>query len=83
MGKNKDQVKTFLSSDFKIINNWFYKNFMVLNSEKSHFMCIGQKIDDAETLNFNNLAIKDSKEVEILGISPYLDQRKKVYCTSQ
>ena len=21
-------------------------------------MCIGQKIDDAETLNFNNLAIK-------------------------
>ena len=71
-------------------------------------MCIGQKIDDAETLNFNNLAIKNSKEVEILGItldrnmnfhadtehickkagqklsallriSPYLDQRKKVW----
>ena len=58
MGKNKDQVKTFLSSDFKIINNWFYENFMVLNPEKSHFICIGQKIDDAETLNFNNLAIK-------------------------
>ena len=82
MGKNKDQVKTFLSSDFKIINNWFSKNF-------------------------NNLAIKNSKEVEILGItldrnmnfhthiknicrkagqklsallriSLYLDQRKKV-----
>ena len=58
MGKNKDQVKTFLSSDFKIINNWFYENFMVLNPEKSHFMCIGQKIDDAETLNFNNFVIK-------------------------
>ena len=43
MGKNKDQVKTFLSSDFKIINNWFYENFMVLNPEKSHFMCIGHK----------------------------------------
>ena len=69
MGKNKDQVKTFLSSDFKIINNWFYENFMVLNPEKSHFMCIGQKIDHAETLNFNNLAIKNSKEVEILGIT--------------
>ena len=25
MGKNKDQVKTFLSSDFKIISNWFMK----------------------------------------------------------
>ena len=24
-GKNKDQVKTFLSSNFKIINNWFYE----------------------------------------------------------
>ena len=68
-------------------------------------MCIGQKIDDAEILNFNNLEIKNSKEVGILGItldtnmnihitnicrktgqklsallgiSPYLDQRKKV-----
>ena len=52
ISKNKDQVKTFLSSDFKIINNWFYENFMVLNPEKSHFMCIVQncmcKIDDAE-----------------------------------
>ena len=69
MVKNKDQVKTFLSSDFKIINNWFSENFMVLNPEKSHFICIGQKIDDAETLNFNNFVIKNSKEVEILGIT--------------
>ena len=64
LGKNKDQVKTFLSSDFKIINNCFYENVMVLNPEKSHFMCIGEKHDDAETLNFNNLAIKNSKEVK-------------------
>ena len=34
MGKNKDQVKSFLSSDFNIISNWFYENFMVLNPEK-------------------------------------------------
>ena len=39
IGKNKDQVKTFLSSDFKILNNWSYENFMVLNLEKkSHFI---------------------------------------------
>ena len=69
MGKNKDKVKTFLSSDFKIISNWFYKHFMVLKPEKSHFMCISQKNDDAKTLNFKNLAIKNSKEVEILGIT--------------
>ena len=36
MGKNKSQVKTFLSSDFKIINNWFY----VLKPRKSLFICV-------------------------------------------
>ena len=70
VGKNKDPVKTCLSSYFKIIHKWFYENFMVLTFEKSHFMCIGQKIDDTETLNFNDLAKKkkkkNCKEVEIL-----------------
>ena len=32
-------------------------------------MCIGKKIGDAETLNFNDLAKKNSKEVKILGIT--------------
>ena len=41
---------------------------MFLNLEKVHFMRIDKKIDDAETLNFNDLAIKNSKEVEILEI---------------
>ena len=45
------------------------KTSLVVNPEKSHFICIGQKIDDAETLNFNNFAIKNSKEVKILGIT--------------
>ena len=61
MIKNKDQVKTSLSSDFKIINERFYENFMILNPGKSHFMCIGKEIDDAESLNFNDLAIKNRK----------------------
>ena len=69
MGKNKDQVKTFPTSDFKIIDNWFYENFMVLNPKTCHFMFIGQQNDDAETLNVNNLVIKNNKEVEILGIT--------------
>ena len=66
MGKNNDKVKTFLSSDFK---------------RKSHFMCIGQKIDDADTLDFNNLAIKNSKEVEILGIT--LDRNMNVHTNNK
>ena len=44
ISKNKDKVKICLCSNFKIINNWFYENFIVLNSEKCHFVCIGKEI---------------------------------------
>ena len=40
-------------------------------------MCIDQKIDDTETLNFNNLAVKNSKEVGILGTM--LDRNMNFY----
>ena len=50
---------------------------MDLNPEKSHLMCIGQKIDDAKTLNFNNFAINNNKEVEIIGIT--LDRNMNFY----
>ena len=32
-------------------------------------MCLGKDIDDTETLNFNDLSLKNSKKVEILGIT--------------
>ena len=69
MGKNKDEIKNILCLDFKIVNDWFYENFVVLNPEKSHFMCLGKTIDDTETLRFNDLTLKNSKEVEIVGIT--------------
>ena len=31
-------------------------------------MCLGKNLDDSEVLNFNNLPIKSSKEVEVSGI---------------
>ena len=34
MGKNKDEIKIILSSDLRVVNDWFYENFMVLNPEK-------------------------------------------------
>ena len=40
---------------------------MVLNPGKSH-MCLGKNLDDDEVLNFNNLTVKSSKEVEIFGV---------------
>ena len=66
--KNNEDIKSLFLLDFEIVNNWFYENFMILNPEKSHYMCLGKNLDDNEVLNFNNLIIKSSKEVEILGI---------------
>ena len=67
IGKNKDELNHVLSSDFRVVNDWFYENFMVLSPEKSHFMSLGKDIDDTES--FNDLVLKNSKEVEILEIT--------------
>ena len=45
------------------------ENFIVLNLEQSHFMCIDKETDDTETLNFSDLAMKNSAEVGILRIT--------------
>ena len=67
--EDKEDIKSLLLLDFEIVNNWFYENFMILNPEKSHYMCLGKNLDDNEVLNFNNLIIESSKEVDILGIN--------------
>ena len=69
MSKNKDEIKNILFSHFRVVNHWFYESFMVLNPEKSHCMCLDKDIDDTEILSFNDLALKNSKELEILGIT--------------
>ena len=69
LGKNKDGIKNIFSSDVIVVNDWFYENFMVLNPEKSLLMCLGKDIDDTETLSFNDLPLKNSKNVEMLGIT--------------
>ena len=63
MGENKDEIKNILSSGFRVVNDWFYENFMILNPESSHFMCLGKDIDDTDNLSFNDLALKNSKQV--------------------
>ena len=69
MGKNKNEIKNILSSDFSVVNDWFHENVMILNPEKSHFRCLSQNIDDTETLSFNDLVLKNGKEVKNLGIN--------------
>ena len=41
---------------------------MVINPGKSHYTCLGKNVDDNKVLNFNDIRIKSSKEVEILGL---------------
>ena len=58
-GEDKELIKSILSSDFKIAENWFFENFM----------SIGKNVSDSELLNLNDLNLKNCKEVEILGIT--------------
>ena len=41
-GSNLQLVKEALRGDFQV-TKWFYKNYMLLNSGKCHFMCLGKK----------------------------------------
>ena len=44
-----------LSSDFMIVDDWFFENRMILNPEKCYFMCIGKNVSDSELLNLSDL----------------------------
>ena len=68
-GEDKELIKSMLSSDFMIVEDWFFKNCMILNPEKCYFMYIGKNISDLELLNLNDLNLKNCKEIEILGIT--------------
>ena len=70
-GKDKELTKSLLYSDFKIVENWLFKNYMVLSPGKFHFICIGKNVGDSELLNFNVLILKNCRDVEILGITLY------------
>ena len=66
IGRGLNKVKDTLAKDFGKVTNWFYENFMVLNSKKCHFMCIGKDVEN-ETFTFKDVCYKSSKEEVILG----------------
>ena len=67
-GEDKKFIKSMLSSDFIIVENWFFENFMILNLGKCCFMCIGKNVSDSGLLNLSDLNLKNCKKVEVLGI---------------
>ena len=64
--KNNEHIKSSILLDYETVNNWFYERFMVLNSWKSHYIGLGNDVDDNEALNVNGFTIKSSKELGIL-----------------
>ena len=67
IGNTIESVKKALSNDFRIIQNWFHENLMVLNAKKCHYMCfgIGSENDD---FVFDGIKLPNSCEEKILGV---------------
>ena len=67
-GKDLELVKSVLVKDFRAVKEWFYENFMILNPNKCHYMCIG-KNTESDIFKFENVCLENSKEEVILGIT--------------
>ena len=43
IGNDKEETKRALVKEFQTVINWFYENYMILNTEKCHYMCLAFK----------------------------------------
>ena len=66
-GYNLKEVKEVLLNDFNKVTEWFFENYMVLNSGKCHFMYLGKNIEN-ETFTLKDTIMNNSKEEKILGV---------------
>ena len=66
-GNDLEKVKQTLSEDFEIVTKWFYENYMVFNSGKCHFICLGQNTMN-ETFVYDNIEMKNCEEEKILSV---------------
>ena len=66
-GNDQEKVKQNLRQGFEIVTRWFYENYMILNSRKCHFMCLGQNTVN-EAFVCDIIEMKNSKEERILGV---------------
>ena len=62
-----ESVKKALSNDFRIIQNWFQENLMVLNTNKCHCMCFGIGGENDDFI-FGGIKLPNSCEEKILGV---------------
>ena len=66
-GYNLKEVKEVLLNDLNKVTEWFFENYMVLNSGKCHFMYLGKNIEN-ETFTLKDTIMNNSKEEKILGV---------------
>ena len=60
-GDNLKKNKDNLWSSFDTVHQWFYKNYMVLNAGKCHFMSLRNNTEN-KTFLFHNTLMENSKE---------------------
>ena len=65
-GKAFDEVTRKLKYDLLISDKWFFKNFLVINSGKCHFMTLGAP-NTLPNFKCKNVTIKDSTSEKFLG----------------
>ena len=61
-----EKKKQTLRQDSEIVTNWFCEKYMVLNSVKCHFICLGENTLN-QTFVYDNIEMKNSNEEKILG----------------
>ena len=67
-GYDVEKVNNTLSKDFETVKMWYFDNYMVLNADKCHFMCLGKNSTNVD-FTFQDIYMKNTEEVKILGVT--------------
>ena len=65
-GYDLEEIKNTLRFDFDLVSKLFEENYMVLNADKCHCMCLGKDTKN-EPFNFKYFIFNNSNEEKILG----------------
>ena len=52
IGNDTEKTKIALVKNFQTVINWFYESYMILNTGKCHYMCIGKYVDENKLCKF-------------------------------
>ena len=66
IGKDRKIIKNLRRKDFRVLTEWSFENYMILNQIKYHHMCIGR---NTENEKFDNVLLENSKKEVVLGVT--------------